>query len=116
MSHANTANPDRPGALSLSCGFGAAACYESPGTTADTPQGPGTQSPDDSEPLGDAELASANNDPEPIGQAEQKWTKADCYTSWKSNMLLCNTSPLNLRPQCFAAVYALLGACLAAAD
>lgn len=102
--------------LFLSCVLGTAACYQSPGTTADTPQGTGAQSPEDSEPTGQAELTSINKGPEPIGQAEQKWTKADCYTAWKSNMLLCNASPPNLKPECWAAVSALLGACLAAAD
>jgi hypothetical protein len=68
------------------------------------------QSPEDSQ------LTSVDNDPEPIGQAEQKWTKADCYTAWKYNVNLCNTSPPNLRPACWAAAAALLGACLAAAQ
>jgi hypothetical protein len=102
--------------LSFSCGVGAVACDESPGTMADTSQQKGPRSPEDSESTEQAELVSTNKDPGPIGQAEQEWTKADCYTAWKSNLLLCNASPPNLRPECFLAVSALLGACLAAAD
>lgn len=102
--------------FSLSCALGAAGCVQEPDTSPDMPQATGTQSPEDSEPIGEPEPTSANNDPEPIGQAEQKWTKADCYTAWKSNVALCNASPPNLRPECWAAVSALLGACLAAAE
>jgi hypothetical protein len=102
--------------LSLSCELGASACVQEPDASPDTPRGTGTQSPEDSEPIGEAELTSANNDPEPIGQAEQKWTKADCYTAWQHNGRLCDSSPPNLRLACYAAVAAVLTGCLAAAD
>jgi hypothetical protein len=75
-----------------------------------------TSADNDPEPIEQAEITSAANDPEPIGEAEQEWTKADCYTAWKYNMVLCNSSPPNLRPQCWAAASALLGACLATAQ
>jgi hypothetical protein len=60
--------------------------------------------------------ASAGNDAEPIGEAEQEWTKSDCYSAWQYNVQGCNTSPPNLRPACWAAAAALLGACLATAE
>jgi hypothetical protein len=59
---------------------------------------------------------SAANDPEQTGEAEQEWTKADCYSAWKYNMNGCNTSPPNLRPACWAAASGLLAVCLAAAQ
>ena len=70
------------------------------------------QSLEDSEPTS----TSANNNPEPIGEAEQEWTKSDCYNAWQYNVQGCNTSPPNLRPACWAAAAALLGACLATAQ
>lgn len=44
-----------------------------------------------------------------------EWTKAQCYKAWKHNMKLCNASPPNMRPACWAAGSALLAACLKAA-
>lgn len=54
--------------------------------------------------------------PEPIGEAEQEWTRTDCYAAWQHNGNVCNSSPPNLRLGCYAAVAALLTACLAAAQ
>ena len=83
------------------------------------------QSPDDSqytslenetEPTEQAQLTRADNDSELIGEAEQEWTRADCYAAWKYNVVRCNVAPPNLRAACWAAASALLGACLAKAE
>ncbi len=71
---------------------------------------------------GEEELAPADvlsepaEPPERTGEVEQPWTGADCYAAWKHNMELCNGSPPNLRPECWAAASALLAVCLAAAE
>ena len=53
---------------------------------------------------------------EPVGEAAQNWTKADCYSMWQHNLQLCNSAPPNLRPECFAACAVMLGGCLAASE
>lgn len=64
----------------------------------------------------DSPPTHADDDAEATGEAAEPWTRDDCYTAWKHNMKLCNTSPPNLRPECWAAASALLAVCLAAAQ
>jgi hypothetical protein len=68
------------------------------------------------EPTEEVSEPSADNPPEAIEEAEQDWTRADCYTAWRHNMHGCNSSPPNLRPACWAAASAPLTACLAASQ
>jgi hypothetical protein len=53
---------------------------------------------------------------EPVGEASQGVTRADCIASWQHNLRLCDSSPPNLRPECWAACAALLAGCLAVAQ
>jgi len=57
------------------------------------------------------EARETNDEPLP-----PEWTKKDCYDAWKYNMMMCNASPPNLRPACWAAASALLAACLGTAQ
>ena len=91
-------------ALVLSCALFAASCVQSPG------ESPAAEL-DDAQGSPGAELAT-----EPVEAAAQDWTKADCYAMWKHNLQLCNSAPPNARPECIAACYVMLGACLAAAE
>jgi hypothetical protein len=53
---------------------------------------------------------------ERVGEAAQDVTRADCIESWQHNLKLCDASPPNLRPECWAACAALLAGCLAIAQ
>jgi hypothetical protein len=53
---------------------------------------------------------------ERVGEAAQDVTRADCIASWQHNLQLCDSSPPNLRPECWAACAALLAGCLAVAQ
>lgn len=50
------------------------------------------------------------------GMAPECHTKKECYDAWRFNMMGCNAAPPNLRPVCWAAASALLGACLASSS
>jgi hypothetical protein len=63
-----------------------------------------------------ASIEGASEPAEPIGEAQQKATKAECYAAWKWNLTQCETSPPNLQPACWFACSALLAACLATAQ
>ena len=62
------------------------------------------------------QLDRADAASEPIEEAAQDWTRADCISAWKHNGKLCNSSPPNARAACFAAVAAMLAGCLAGAQ
>lgn len=62
----------------------------------------------DLEPTEHAEPASTS--PERLGEAEDPYTRADCYVAWKHNMSQCKT------PECWFAVSLLLSACLKRAE
>jgi hypothetical protein len=70
------------------------------------------------EPRGSVSQApsTAEEATEPVGVAVENVTRADCIESWRHNLDLCNTSPPNLRPACFAACSAFLAGCLAVAQ
>lgn len=70
--------------------------------------------PDTVQPAGPLDEAAPTA--EPTGEAAQDWTRADCLAAWRHNGELCNNSPPNVRMACFAAVAALLTACLAGAQ
>jgi hypothetical protein len=98
-------------ALALSCAVFAASCVQGSVGAEPTPttgEGGATQP---AEPPDQADAAS-----EPTGEAAQEWTRADCLASWQHNGNVCNSSPPNVRVACFAAVAAMLTACLAAAQ
>jgi hypothetical protein len=50
---------------------------------------------------------------EDTGEAAQDVTRAECIARWQYNLRLCDSSPPNLRPECWAACAALLAGCLA---
>lgn len=75
------------------------------------------QSHDDSRPAAVHDAPESNRQAEPpsagpegIGEAEEPYTKADCYAAWKHNMTQCTT------PECWALVSVLLGVCLKGAE
>jgi len=75
-----------------------------------------TAPPDDTTPPASISTAPGSEPIEPIGEAQQEATKAECYAAWKWNLTQCETSPPNLQPACWLACSALLAACLARAD
>jgi hypothetical protein len=64
--------------------------------------------PNASESIGQAEPADTS--PERIGEAEDPFTRAECYAAWKHNMAQCRT------PECWFACSVMLGVCLKHAD
>jgi hypothetical protein len=65
--------------------------------------------------------SSADTDPptpaEPTGEAQEPYTRAECYTAWKFNMAECNKIPVpEVRYACWMARSAMLAACLKGAD
>ena len=89
--------------LTLSCAVSATSCVQ--GSVGAEP------TLHSAEALDRADAAS-----EPTGEAALDWTRADCIAAWQHNGDLCNSSPPNVRPACFAAAATMLAACLAAAQ
>jgi hypothetical protein len=108
--------------LALFCTVLTASCVQSPESSTEAGAGEaqssaGTETSTARETTGEAQAPCPTaHDPEPIGEAAQRWTRADCYTAWKHNGMLCNSSPPNLRLACYAAVAGILTACLAGAQ
>jgi hypothetical protein len=67
------------------------------------------------EQIGEAQEAAgtAGQATERVGEAAQDVTRAECIARWQYNLQLCNSSPPDLRPECWAACAGLLAGCLA---
>jgi hypothetical protein len=89
-------------ALALSCAFLTASCVRSPvaGEPSNAPSDPAERS---------------SMDAEHIGEAEEPWTRHDCYVGYTITYMLCGTAG-NLRPKCVAAVEEMLQRCLDRAE
>lgn len=99
------------------CGVEPEATVSAPTVDSVEPASGETASP---EPVGEA--AEAQGSPgaepttEPVGEAAQPITRAECVARWQYNLRLCDASPPNLRPACWAACAGLLGGCLAVSE
>jgi hypothetical protein len=91
--------------VSLSCVVVTASCVQEAdgaggGAPASTPDQP-------AEPADQADAA-----PEPIGEAQEDWTRDECYAMWHHNCAQCTQSDAHLRYVCWAACATWLGVCL----